>query len=57
MSEMFILNDAAKNDPAVQLAMQEYVKRLQAEEDRRQAILSGEYIPLPTKVWNISDRD
>ena len=54
---MFILNDTAKNDPAVQLAMKAYAQRLQAEEDRRQAILSGEYIPQPTTVWNISDRD
>ena len=53
---MFILNDAAKNDPAVQLALQAYTERLNAEEQRRQAILSGEYIPQPTTVWNISDR-
>ena len=56
-SEMFILNDAAKNDPAVQLAIQAYTQRLKAEEQQRQAILSGEYIPQPTTVWNISDRD
>jgi hypothetical protein len=54
---MFILNDTAKNDPAVQLAIQAYTERLKAEEQRRQAILSGEYIPYPTTVWNISDRD
>ena len=57
VTEMFILNDAAKNDLAVQLAIQAYTQRLQAEEDRRQAILSGEYIPHPITVWNISDRD
>ena len=55
--KMFILNDAAKNDPAVQIAMQNYIKQLNQEEQRRQAILSGEYIPQPTTVWNISDRD
>lgn len=54
---MFILNDTAKNDPAVQLALQAYTERLKAEEQHRQAILSGEYIPQPTTVWNISDRD
>jgi hypothetical protein len=53
----FILNDTAKKDPAVQLAMENYVKQLEREEARRQAILSGEYIPYPETVWNISDRD
>jgi hypothetical protein len=57
VTEMFILNDTAKNDPAVQLAIQAYTERLKQEEQRRQAILSGEYIPQPIQVWNISDRD
>jgi len=57
VSEMFILNDTAKNDPAVQLAIQAYTERLKAEEAQRQAILSGECIPQPITVWNISDRD
>ena len=56
-SNAFILNDTAKKDPAVQLAMANYVKQLEREEARRQAILSGEYIPCPETVWNISDRD
>jgi hypothetical protein len=55
--QMFILNDTAKKDPAVQLAMANYVEQLKREEARRQAILSGEYIPHPETVWNISDRD
>jgi len=55
--KMFILNDAAKNDPAVQLAIQAYTQRLKQEEAQRQAILSGECIPQLTQVWNISDRD
>ena len=55
--QMFILNDTAKNDPAVQLALASYVKQLEAEEARRQAILSGEYTPQPIQVINISDRD
>ena len=57
VSEMFILNDTAKNDPAVQLALQAYTERLNQEEQRRQAILSGEYIPQPTQTIHISDRD
>jgi len=56
-SNAFILNDTAKKDPAVQLAMANYVEQLKREEARRQAILSGEYIPYPETVWNISDRD
>ncbi|MFZ9343271.1 MAG: hypothetical protein ACO24P_06695 [Candidatus Nanopelagicaceae bacterium] len=56
-SNAFILNDTAKKDAAVQLAMANYVKQLEREEARRQAILSGEYIPCPETVWNISDRD
>jgi len=56
-SNTFILNDTAKKDPAVQLAMANYVKQLEREEARRQAILSGEYIPCPETVWDISDRD
>jgi uncharacterized protein (UPF0212 family) len=57
ISNTFILNDTAKNDPAVQLAMANYVKQLEREEARRQAILSGKYISCPETVWNISDRD
>ena len=57
VTKMFILNDTAKNDPAVQLAIQAYTERLKAEEQRRQAILSGKCIPQPIQVWNISDRD
>jgi len=53
---MFILNDTAKKHPAVQMAMQNYIKQLQLQEERRQKILSGEYIPVPDTSWNISDR-
>ena len=56
-SNAFILNDTAKQDAAVQIAIANYVKQLEREEARRQAILSGEYIPCPETVWNISDRD
>jgi len=54
---MFILNDTAKSDPAVQLAIQEYTKRLQAEESYQQQVRAGLITPQPTTVWNISDRD
>ena len=57
VTEMFILNDTAKNDPAVQLAISAYTKRLEAEEAQRQAIRAGLIQPQRTQVWNISDRD
>ena len=49
---MFILNDTAKNDPAVQLAIANYKQQLQ-----REAIRAGLMTPQPTTVWNISDHD
>jgi hypothetical protein len=55
--KMFILNDAAKNDPAVQMAMQSYMQRLQKEEEYRAQVRAGLITPQPTTVWNISDRD
>ena len=36
-SNAFILNDTAKNDPAVQLAMANYVEQLKREEVERSA--------------------
>lgn len=54
--QMFILNDTAKSDPAVQLAIQSYMKRLQDEENYRQQVRAGIVTPQPTTVWNISDR-
>lgn len=57
VTEMFILNDAAKNDPVIQLALANYTKRLEAEEAQRQAIRAGLIQPQRTQVWNISDRD
>lgn len=53
---MFILNDTAKNDPAVQLAMQSYMKRMQAEEEYRAKVRAGLITHTPETVWNISDR-
>ena len=57
VSEMFILNDAAKNDSAVQLALANYTQRLNQEEAQRQAIRAGLIQPQRTQVINISDRD
>ena len=54
---MFILNDTAKNDPAVQLAIANYTQQLQREHQQRDAIQAGLMTPQPTTVWNISDYD
>ena len=54
---MFILNDNAKNDPAVQIAIQSYMQRLQKEEEYRAQVRAGLITPQPYTVWNISDRD
>ena len=50
---MYILNDTAKNDPAVQIALQAYTERLAKEEQYRQRLVTS----YPTTSWNISDRD
>jgi len=50
---MFILNDTAKNDPAVQLAIANYKQQLQRENQQRASLIT----PQPTTVWNISDHD
>ncbi len=56
---MFLINDTTAADLACQEAMKAYAARLQAEEDRRQQILAGTYIPCPVQSsnWYISDRD
>ena len=51
-SNAFILNDTAKKDAAVQLAMANYVKQLEREHQQRNVTQ-----PHPTTVWSISDRD
>ena len=55
--KMFILNDTAKKDPAVQIAMQNYMKQLQAENEYRQKVRAGLITHTPATSWNISDRD
>jgi hypothetical protein len=54
---MFILNDTAKNDPAVQLALANYTQRLNQEEAQCQAIRAGIVTPTLSQTYNISDRD
>ena len=57
IDKMFILNDTAKNDPVVQLALQSYTKRLEAEEQYRAQVRAGLITHTPTQTYNISDRD
>ena len=52
----FLVNDTAANDPACQAAMASYLKQLQAEEVRREAIRSGRAPMVQSTVWHISDR-
>ena len=53
----FLLNDTAAADPACQAAMASYLKQLQAEEVRREAIRSGRAPVGQWTTWNVSDRD
>ena len=53
----FILNDTAKKDPAVQIAMANYMKQLQAENEYRQKVRAGLITHTPATSRNISDRD
>jgi len=54
---MFILNETAKNDPAVQIAVQSYLQQLQREEEYRAQVRAGLIQPEPYTVLNISDRN
>ena len=56
-NQMFILNDTAKNDAAVQIAMSSYLQQLQREEEYRQKVRAGLITSTPATSWNISDRD
>jgi uncharacterized protein (UPF0212 family) len=56
-SNAFILNDTAKKDAALQIAMANYLKQLEREHQQREAIRAGLMTPQPTTVWNISDHD
>ena len=56
-SNAFILNDTAKKDAAVQLAIANYTKQLEREHQQSKAIRAGLMTPQPTTVWSVSDRD
>ena len=53
---MFILNDTAKKDAAVQIAIANYMKQLQAENEYREKVRAGLVTHTPATSWNISDR-
>jgi len=57
---MFITNEFADSNPAMQLAMANYKKQLEREQHYQQQVRDG-IIPAPnwndTETWNISDRD
>ncbi len=54
---VFLVNEAAKNDPAIQLVMEQYLKKLEREEWVRNEIREGRMSLAPEARWNISDRD
>ena len=55
---MFLTNDTAAKDPAVQMAMASYLKQLKAETARRDRIRAGiESNDGQYGTWHISDRD
>jgi len=54
----FLVNETAKNDPACQLVMEQYLKQLEREEWRRNEIRAGRMSLAPEMTtWDISDRD
>jgi hypothetical protein len=53
---MIYLNETAKNDPAVQIAIESYMLQLRKEEEYRDKVRKGLIQPIPTTSWNISDR-
>ena len=54
---MFLLNDTAANNPAVQMAMASYTNQFKAETARRDRIRAGiEPIDGQYGTWHISDR-
>ena len=54
---MFLTNDFADKDKAMQLAMASYLKSLKEEAQYRRDVREGRQpIPQPATSWNISDR-
>lgn len=54
---MIIQNETARNDPAVQQAIQSYLLHLKKEEEYRNKVRQGLIKHIPSTTWNISDHD
>ena len=54
---MFLLNDTAAKDPAVQGAMASYMQQLAREAAYRKAVREGRVATSQSGNWHISDRD
>jgi hypothetical protein len=54
---MIIQNETARNDPAVQQAIQSYLLHLKKEEEYRNKVRQGLIEHIPSTTWNISDHD
>ena len=55
---MFLTNDTADKDLAMQIAMQNYKKMIERENQHRNAVLCGDYKVISSHcIWDISDRD
>jgi len=54
---MFLLNETAANDPAVQGAMTSYMQQLAREAAYRKAVREGRAATSQSGNWHISDRD
>jgi len=54
---MFLLNDTAAADPAVQGAMASYMQQLAREAAYRKAVREGRVATSQSGNWHISDRD
>ena len=53
---MFLTNETAANDPAVQGAMASYMQQLAREAAYRTAVREGRVVTSQSGNWNISDR-
>jgi len=53
---MFLTNETAANDPAVQGAMASYMLQLQREAAYRKAVREGRVATSQSGNWHISDR-
>jgi len=44
------------HDEIIAMVMADYTAHLKREHEQREAIRRGDFIPVPTSSWNISDR-